>query len=245
MKKYLILSVVVCVIVASCSKKTTPAASKEDMLRSGRWSVASGTVTFRKPSGFDTTVNYMNFLPKCRQDDYMVFHNGTDAAIFTGSNKCSPADPDSATFLWNFGNDFATLSMYNGFDFIYGIADSVLPFRFDTLSQYPILVLDTIHGILDTEFSYTRIVPILDTIWNLRFDSLNLHYNNLYNAKVIDFTESSFTLNFWVYGSYPDTSGHHTGIFIRTDVSPGPDTLDWPVIYKPDTLKYSITYKKS
>ncbi|MCD6011285.1 MAG: hypothetical protein K0Q79_1147 [Flavipsychrobacter sp.] len=248
MKNFLIFTLAIVAIVTACNRAPTPKPNKQDMLRSGKWSISSGRVIIKLPNGKDTTLNYLDYLPFCRRDDYMVFHEGQTAAIFTASNKCSPADPDSTYFNWYFSNNETNLSMYHGFDFIYGIREYIMPFRFDTTWDFShtTFVLDTIHGILDTEFGYTRVIPILDTIFEVRFDSVNLKYNNLYNAKVLDFTESSFTLSFFVYATYPDSTQHHTGMFIYTDpISSALDTLNWDPILRPDTLKYTIKYIKN
>lgn len=245
MKKALIFTLSIAAIIAACSKKKDPALNKTDILRSGKWSISSGKVIMKLPNGKDTTLNYLDYMPLCRRDDYMKFFTAIEAAIFTSGNKCSPADPDSSSFRWNFDNNETTISMYNGFDFIYGIREYIMPFRFDTLQQTPYLVLDTIHGILDTEFGYTRVIPILDTIWEVRFDSVNLKYNNLYNAKILDFKDNEFTLNFSIYATYPDSTGFHTGKFLYTNLTTGePDSIDFDPIMRPDTLKYTVKYTK-
>ena len=242
MKKYILLTLAVAATIAACNKKPEVKAGRQDMLRDGKWSISSGTVVIKLPNGKDTTLNYLNYLPVCRRDDYMKFMTGIDAAIFTAGNKCSAADPDSIHFSWQFTNNETVLSMYNGFDFIYGIKQYIMPFRFDTLQQAPYLILDTIYGHYDTP--HRSPIIVLDTIWEVRYDSVNLKYNNLYNAKVVDFSESAFTLNFSVYSTYPDTTGYHTGMFIRTDAVPV-DTIDFDPILRPDTLKYTIKYIKN
>ncbi len=243
MKKFSIFTLAVLAVIAACNKKPNPAPNKEDILRAGKWSISSGKVIVKLPNGKDTTLNYLDYMPWCRRDDYMRFQEGQTAAIFTSGNKCSVADPDSIFFNWYFSNNETNLSMYNGFDFIYGIKEYIKPFRFDTLQQSPYLILDTIHGILDTEFGYYRTIPILDTIWEVRFDSIGLKHTDLYNAKITEFSQSSFTLNFWVYTTYPDSTGYHTGMFTYTDALTGMlDTIDWEPTMRADTHKYTIKY---
>ena len=120
----------------------------------------------------------------------------------------------------------------------------MLAFRFDTLQQSP-LVLDTLHGVLDTTAGYTRVVIILDTIWKRQFDSVSLPVTAVYNAAVTNFSQSSFTLSYTLVlppiTSYPDTTNHHTGWIIDNTTTP-PDTLDYLPIYRADTFKYNVTY---
>lgn len=241
MKKYLILTLSLVSIIAACSKKATTTDNRENMLRNGKWSISSGTITLRLPDGRDTVLNYLNFLPECHKDDYLVFHSGTDAAYFSGSVVCSPSDPDSTTFKWGFSNNQNNLSLYNGFDFITTVTERINPFAYDTISQSP-LVLDTLHGVNDTLEGFTRSVIVLDTFWKVVFDQTAINHTNISNGTISSFSQSSFTINFWIVSTYPDSTGHHTGAIIRWDASPV-DTLDFDPIIRPDTLKYSLTYR--
>jgi hypothetical protein len=243
MKKYLILILSVMLIV-SCNRRPTVTPSKADMLRSGHWTIASGTIRLKLPNGNDTLINYLNFLPLCHHDDYMVFHAGVNAAMFSGGNKCSPADPDSVSFQWNFSDNNNAISFYNGFDFTYSLTESILPFVFDTTQLNPYVIVDTLHGVFDTTLGYTRSLVILDTIWNLHFDSTYLNYNYINNAAVTNFSDNSFTINYWVVSRYPDSTNHHTNMFIDNTTTP-PDTIDYNPIMRPDTFFYTITYQKS
>jgi hypothetical protein len=244
MNKFAILILSVVVITASCSKNSTPIAGRSDMLRTGKWSIESGTVTFKLPSRRDTTVNYLTFLPSCRHDDYLVFHDNQDASIFSNTVKCNPGDPDSVTFRWGFANNNNNLSLYHGFNFVYGITDTLLPFKFDTLHFPPNLELDTLYGVNDTLAGFTRSLIVLDTIWTNRYDSLPLPFADVYNSQVVSFSQAAFTINFTMYGYSPDSTNHHTGLNPIVDGSGGPaGFIDSPVIYRLDTFKYSITYK--
>ncbi len=260
MKKSFILTFSLMLLLASCSKKTTVTTpNREDALRTGKWMIESGTITVKLPDGRDTILNYMNFLPACHKDDYLVFHTGVDAALHSGSNICSPSDPDSITFKWGFNSTQKNLSLYHGFDFIYAVSEHILPFVFDTCMDNGIwglpylypgvtlcnpLAVDTLHGVNDTLAGYTRMVVVLDTFWNLKFDSLALDNTDIYNANVINFSQSSFTINFNVYGTYPDSTQHHTNKFVYIDGITGlPVTLDNDPIIKKDTFKYQLTYR--
>jgi hypothetical protein len=243
MKKYLILILSVMLIV-SCNKKPTITTSRADILRSGHWTISSGSIRLRLPNGNDTTLNYLNFLPRCHQDDYMVFHAGVDAAMFSGNFKCSPADPDSVTFRWTFTNGNNAISFYNGFDFTYSVTESILPFVFDTTQLNPYVVVDTIHGVFDTTLGYTRSLVVLDTLWYLHFDSTALQYNYINNAAITNFSATSFTINYWVLGNYPDSTNHHTNQLILPGGAAA-DTIDYNPIIRPDTFWYTVTYQKS
>ena len=252
MKKYLILSLSLILLFAACNKKPGASApTREDILRSGKWKITSGTLTVTLPNGKDTTLNYMDWIPSCRQDDYIVFDSGIHAALFSNSTKCNVSDPDSISFQWLFTSNYSYLTMDHGFDFFYGISDSVLPFRFDTLQQSP-LVLDTVHGVLDTDAAalaagYTRVLIVLDTVWKLQFDTVAMPTTAIYNAQVTNFTESSFTISYSLtqppITSRPDTTGFHTGWIIDNTTTP-PDTADFQPIYRPDVFRYKVTYTK-
>ncbi len=247
MRKYSILTLpVILLIIASCNKKPVINPTTEDMFRNGRWTIESGTVSMRLPDGRDTVINYMNFLPLCRQDDYYIFHGRNDGAIFSNTIKCDPSDADSITFNWYLGNNNQSLSLFSGYQFFYGITYQIQPFVFDTISYVP-LVLDTLHGVLDTLPGFTRTLIVLDTFWKLHFDSCGLKYNDQYNSSLVKFDQTHFTINFWVVSTYPDSTGYHTGIFTYPDpVNPSViDTLDKNPIIRPDTLHYTITYKNS
>jgi hypothetical protein len=233
------------IIIASCNKKPVINPTTEDKFRIGKWTIESGTVSMRLPDGRDTVIDYMKFLPICRQDDYYVFHGGNDGAIFSNSNKCDPSDADSITFKWYLGDNNKSLSLYSGYQFFYGIWYQIHSWQVDTFSAPgDPLVLDTLHGYNDTLPGFTRVIPVLDTLWRLHFDSCGLKYNDHYNSTLAQFDQTHFKINFWVVGTYPDSTGHHTGLFIYPDPISGlPDSLDKDPIIRPDTLHYSIIFK--
>jgi len=240
--KYLCLALSVVLIFAACNKKPTPTLTRVDMLRTGKWKLSSGTLSMRLPNGRDTTLNYLNYLPSCYSDDYFVFNTSTAGATFTGSNKCSAADADSIEFQWALSNDYNNISFYRGFTFVWSIQESVNYIKFDTLSQSP-LVIDTIHGVLDTLPGFYRTVVVLDSTWNLTFVRDSVPTFNINNAAITNFSQSSFTINFTMLSTYPDTVNHHTGVAYFYDViTSGQDTVDLPVLTMPDTFKYTLTY---
>lgn len=240
MKKYFILTVSLIVILASCGKKTETSLSRENMLRVGKWKIQSGTLTVKLPDGRDTVLNYLSFVPSCHLDDYLVFHAGVDAALFSGGTTCNPSDPDSASFKWGFTYNEKNLSLYHGFDFFFTVNERIKPFRFDTLLYSP-LVLDTLYGVNDTLAGFTRSLIVLDSIWEVVFDTIRLNYPDLHNTTVTDFSQSSFTINFGILATRPDSTNHHTGAFERLDAVPV-DTIDFDPIIRPDTFKYSLKF---
>jgi hypothetical protein len=240
MKKYLILALSLILIYSACSKKPTTVPGRKDNLRTGKWKIASGTVTVKLPDGRDTTLNYMNYIPLCHQDDYFVFNSDLYGAWFNGDIRCNVGDPDSIKFSWVLGNNNNTLSLYNSDHLFYALHDSIYPYRFDTVNFSP-LELDTLYGVHDTVEGYDRVLVILDTIWEAHYDSLKSVANtDIFNAVITDFSQSSFTLHFTYYSWYHDTTNHHTGM----NIYPGtpPDTVDLNPILKRDTFKYKVTY---
>ena len=240
MAKYFILSFLFAIMVfTACNKKATPsAASMTDILRNGRWKVTSGTLSVKLPDGKDTMLNYLNWIPACHQGDYFVFHAPTTGAVFNAT-PCNPGDPDSVSFTWELTNNNTCLSINSSDHLYYSVQYTVLlPFGFDTLSIGPPLVLDTIHGVYDTAAGYTRSVIVLDTLWQLGFDTAAVPNTNIYNAPITNFSQSAFTLNFSLLSYYFDTTNHHTGMYI--DASS--DTIDYNPIVRPDTFKYTVTF---
>ncbi len=218
-------------MAAACTQ-TAPSITpdKESLLRTGHWIVSSGTVTLKKPNGVDTTLDYMPFIPPCHRDDYIGFDSLGNGAVFPGAIICSAAEPDSISFKWRLLNNDNNIDILNVFNFFYMVVDSVvLPYYFDTLSQSP-LVLDTLQ---------TSPIVVLDTMWNLKFDSIPVTGNtliyqgvNIYNADISKFSKSSFTLSFKWYGKYPDSTGGHEG---------GPPNYT-PPIMRDDTLKFVLNF---
>ena len=228
----------VVVLLASCEKTPTINNNRQSMMRKGKWTVSSGTLTLRKPNGIDTTLNYMDWIPVCHRDDYIQFDSLNIGYIFPGGQKCDPSAADSTKFLWKLENGETTLSLYNGFCNTFGVRESVLiPFFFDTLSKSP-LVLDTLVNYAAAH-AQTPVGPIvLDSMWKLHFDSASIMQLDIYAASISSFSESSFTINYAAISTYPDSTNHHTGF----DAANG--GIDKDPIYRPDTFHYSVTYSK-
>ncbi len=243
MKKYFYLALSVVFIFAACNKKPNQTSTtRYDILHASKWKLASGTLAVKLGNGKDTTLNYLNYIPSCYNDDYLAFNSRSIGAVFNGSNRCSPSDGDSTQFTWEFSNDYANISFHRGFSIISSVVETVNPLKFDTTNLEP-LVLDTVHGFLDTLPGFVRVIPVLDSIWSLTFTSSGVTSVDIHNAIITDFSASSFTINFTMYSTYPDTTGFHTGVSYMYDViTSGIDTVDLPVIYRADTFKYKLTY---
>jgi hypothetical protein len=220
----------------------------EDMLRTGKWKIASGTVAGRLPSGLDTTVSYTNFLmPTCWQGEYIVFDSQLNGAIYTGPSKCDPSSPTYINFLWKLNTNNTTLDLYDGFNLIYAFSDSISPYFFDTLvnnaSSSPPLVLDTIFGVYDTLLGYTKTLLVLDTIWNFVITPKAIPNYDIYNASITNFSQSSFTLSFNYITTYLDSTLNHTGKYYYTDAITGNnDSSDYNPKVRPDTLHYTLIF---
>ena len=226
MSKYFLLALPVLLIVAACNKTpTAPAPGVEAMLRTGKWKISGGTFTKRLPDGHghDTVLTYLNFIPDCHKDDYIVFDSQYHAAVYSGSNKCNASDADFIPFVWQLKNNNTRIDLYNGFNNLYSAIETIQPLRFDTIGQSP-LVLDTLVGALDTPAHGHYIV--LDSMWDVHIDSLPTPQISIYNAEITNFSQRSFTLHFSVISTYPDTTNFHG---------------TWPLT-RPDTMKYIVTY---
>ena len=228
--RYFLLFITATLMFAACTQVApTITPDKESILRTGRWILAGGTVTLKNPSGKDTTLDYMQFVPACHKDYYSRFDSIGQAAIYPGSLRCSAADADSISFNWRLLNNDNNIDILNVFNLFWVVYDSVeTPFYFDTVSTNPILVLDTISSS----------PVVLDTIWHVRFDSMAvsgpLYYQgyNVYDADISNFSKTGFTLSFKWYSKYPDTSLWHEG---------GPPAYQSPIM-KNDTLRYVLKY---
>ena len=238
--KYFFLVLLAVALFAACNKTPTSTANRENILRNGRWKVTGGTLTVKKPNGKDTILNYTDWIPYCHKDDYIKFDSLMHAAIFPGPITCNAQEPDSIGFVWKLSNNENTIDLYDGFLNTYAVTETILlPFYFDTLSTSPILVLDTVYGILDTAAGYTRVLPVLDTQWKLHFDTTWIATNSvtgldIYNASISYFSQSTFTINYSLISTYPDSTHHRTGVTIYgTDFA---DTI------RPDTFHYSVIY---
>ncbi|MCW3122775.1 MAG: hypothetical protein JWQ38_2267 [Flavipsychrobacter sp.] len=227
MTKYFVLTLSVILLFVACNKRPTPAApDRESMLRTGKWKIAGGTFTKKLPYGNkDTTLQYLNFIPDCRKDDYIVFDSQKHAAVFSGALKCNASDADKIPFVWQLTNNGGNIDFYNGFNNLYSASATIIPVHFDTIyNDGSTLVLDTLVGVFDTP-AHGPVVE-LDSIWEYRIDTLATPQISIYNAEITDFSQSSFMLHFTVISTYPDARNHRWAL---------------PVI-RPDTMKYIVKY---
>ena len=244
-----LLTLLVIFFFAACNKKPKVDASMENMLRNGKWKLSAGTVAVRKPNGKDTTLDYLLFIPDCYKDDYLVFDSLKYGRRYSGSNTCSPADPEYFVFSWQLRNNNTIMDLYNGFNYIYGIVDTIGQYRADTLSKSPTLVLDTVIGTLDTLPGITKIFIELDTIRQLFFYGVTagtgplgpaLGGFNINDASILNFSQSSFTLHFQMISYYIDSTLWH-GASYWLPIDPVFNPGSYPII-RPDTFNYSLTY---
>ncbi len=231
MKKYFLLTLPVILILAvvACNKTPTPSTpGRADMFRVGKWKISGGTFTKRLPDGHDTVLTYLNFIPDCHKDDYIIFDSGLNAAVYSGSNKCNPSDADHIPFVWQLKNNGNNIDLYSGFNNLYSCWETIMPYYFDTLqnnsSDTPPLILDTLIGALDTPKRGHNIV--LDSMWNVHLDTMATPQISIYNAIITNFSQSAFTIKFSVISTYPDSTNNHATIPIT----------------RPDTMKYIVTY---
>lgn len=229
MKNLLLFTAIIVLIVACTQKKPTYTPDRASMLRTGKWHVTAGTVTLKKPNGIDTTINYMPFVSPCHADDYLKFDSLDKGATFPGSILCSLSDADSIGFNWRLLNNDNNIDLLNIFNLFTMVVETIdTPYYFDTLSKSP-LTFDTLAD---------SPIVVLDTLWNLRFDSIPVSGAsyvypgvNVYNADISNFSQSSFVLSFKWRGTYPDSTHGHEG---------GPPNYAPPIL-RPDTLKFVLT----
>lgn len=220
MMKYLFLTFSAALLLVACTKTPEePQKNRGNILRTGKWKVSGGTIKQKLPNGKYTDNKYLDFVPACHKDDYIVFDSGVKAAVFSGTEKCNPGDAASISFLWNLSNKENMISMYDGFNIIYMDSSYIAPYRFDTLPDGTFRQATLSDG-----------SKVNDTIWDLKWVPLATPAINVYNGTLSNFSETSFTLNYSVISTYPDTTSNHKG-------DPYP-----PPIIRPDTFKFSINF---
>lgn len=226
MTKFFTPALLVLLILAACNKTPTPQLpGRDSMLRTGKWKISGGTFTKKNPLGIDDTLSYLDFIPECHKDDYIIFDSQMHAAVYSGSAKCNPSDAEFIPFVWQLKNGGNSIDLYNGFNNLYSSYPTILPYKFDTLlNDGSTLILDTVIGAVDTPMRGTFIV--LDTIWEYRMDTVPTPQISIYNAQITNFSQRSFNLHFSVISTYPDGNDNHWLV---------------PVI-KPDTMRYIVTY---
>jgi hypothetical protein len=159
-------------------------------------------------------MNLISMLPACNQDDYLTFDSVYTGAVYSGSVKCSPSDPDYISFLWQLQNNGNTLTLTNALNLFYQEHAFINPPHLDTVSTNP-LAFDTLNHsplILDTVYPATYALSAFDTA--------------AISATITNFSTGSFTINYSILSSYLDTTVSHAYL---------------PVV-RPDTVSYTITY---
>ena len=236
----------------ACSKQPKVNQSRENLLRTGKWKLTSGTIKVKKPNGKDTTLDYLKFIPDCYKDDYFVFDSLDYGKRYTGTNTCSAADPEYFVLHWRLKGSGNTIDLYNGLNYIYGIVDTVQPFELDTLSLSP-LQYDTIIHALDTLPGYVRSFIALDTIRTLKFSGVPGGIGptglprggfDIYDADLLNIDQTTFTIHFQMHSYYRDSTKWHTAsILLPIDhtlpYDPNPDSLQ---TIRLDTFNYSLTF---
>ncbi len=218
MNKYYFSLLALLMFLVSCTKSTSDPDTGA-ILRTGKWRISSASIRMKLPSGKDTTMDYVQFIPKCRVDDYLRFQTLTRGAVYNGGTSCSASDADSTTFQWLLKENGTVVDIYNGFTLIDSVAQTILtPYHFDTISQSPILVLDTI--------SNDPANIVLDTVWDLNFRSVPSPTFNIYNAHLSNVSQSTFSMDFAFRAQYPDSTHFN-------EVTP---------ILRPDSFHYHIVY---
>ncbi|MES2704720.1 MAG: hypothetical protein V4649_18915 [Bacteroidota bacterium] len=240
--RYLYLALSVTILLFSCAKETKESTSKQSILKQGPWKLTGGTLTVNKPNGKDTALQYIKFIPDCYKDDYITFDSLIYGKRYTSSVKCNAGDPEYVQFIWQLKNNESTIDLLSGFNNLYTVNETIEPYHFDTISKDPFLVLDTVLGVNDTLPGQTKIFLVLDTIRDLKFTGIPVGQNlagapiggfDIYEAAITNFSSSSFTLNFSMKQTYPDSTGFHAGI----------PNNELP-IQRPDTVHYSLIYSK-
>ena len=218
--RYLLITLSLVVICASCTQTpATPSPDKESILRTGKWKLLSGNVTMRVAGGsHDTTMDYIQFIPTCHADDYIIFDSTNHGAVYSGATKCSVADADSISFIWRLLNNDNNMDILNVFNFFYNVHDSI-----------------------DAN-NFTVDAVTLDTSWTCYYVSRipganQVYYSgiNIYNGTITNFSKTNFTYSFKYISDYPDTNYHHTGTMVGSTADPSP-------IYRADTFTFAFTF---
>jgi hypothetical protein len=202
--KYFLLSLSAIIFFTACQKTPKDTVSKENTLRSSKWKISSGTLTVKLPSGKDTSLSYLGLLPSCNQDDYLVFDSIYSGAVYGGSVKCSPSEPDYVRFTWQLLNNATVLSINNAVGLFYKEHMTINPPVADTVRPNP-LIVDTLYNA-----SYT--VSPFDTA--------------VINGALTNFTTNSFTISYSIPSTYLDTTEYHAYNPVLTS-----DTVNYSITY--------------
>lgn len=219
--KYFFLALCALFVFEACTKDPVVIKNKENLLRTGKWKISSGSIKQKLPNGTYTSRNYTDILPDCWKDDYIVFDSGVRAALYYGSEKCNAGEGEYTSFTWQLTNNDNTISFFNGFKLLYSDTQYIQALRFDTTNQDP-LTFAQVTGPDGLQYN--------DSIWENKFEPMAVHNTSIYDATITEFSQSSFTLNYSLISTYPDTTNGHQG---------APRLM--PII-RPDTFRFKITY---
>lgn len=181
MKQSLLLLLALFTIFIACNKTPDPQADTITMLRTGKWKISSGTVTMRGPNGVKAAQTYYPGLRKiCLRDDYIIFDSSNHATVYSGTSRCSAADPDSVGFIWQLKNNEKNFDFFNAYKIIDSVAQTVY---------------------LDN--------TVTPSIYRVKYDTATSHEINIRDGKISNITENTFTLEYSLVGQYNDTTDNH------------------------------------
>lgn len=82
---------------AGCKKENSMTGKTHtELLTEGNWKFS------RARAG---GINVSGFLEECRKDNILDFEAGGNGTLDEGATQCSPGDPQTTSFTWNFTND--------------------------------------------------------------------------------------------------------------------------------------------
>ncbi len=156
--RYILLTAVVLVGLASCKKAET-AVTRQDELRMGNWKMVAGTIKMDPAIGADTLIHYYDSLPACKKDDYMVFLTNYDGTQNSGT-KCDASEPDMVQFRWELYDNGEGISFWNANNTFFGKPAVSAPFVSYTSSRFTIryveYVINAINNTKRDTITYTH-----------------------------------------------------------------------------------------
>jgi hypothetical protein len=212
--KYVLLTLSVITLFASCKTETVPPVTRESQLRGGSWRLQSGTLTMKLPSGKDTVLDYLKVAPDCAKDDLMVFDSAHLGRRLSGATTCNPSDPESVPFKWQMYENEKYIDLYNAFNTIYAMPYTVEPY----------VLTDAGDTVRNLKFTVVPVPPNPNVPTSSGFD--------INRAYISAFSGSAMTINFPVISTYLDTTNFHGG-------DPA-----LPPVSRPDTFEYKLTFTK-
>ena len=198
MRQLLFLLLILSIFAVACKNSPNVPPDRGSMLRTGKWRISAGTVTIRLPNGVKSEQTYWNNLRRvCLRDDFLVFDSSNHGSVHNGGTSCSLGTPDSISFIWQLKNNGNNIDLLNAFTVVDSVAETVY---------------------LDG--------TVTPNVYRVRFDTATSYRSDIVNAKISNFSQSSFLLEYSLIGQYPDTTMGNQAT---------------PVI-KPDTFVFHVTY---